>query len=41
MDLLIAVLKLVAALSSLAAGIIRILSAASESKHDEKKKDGR
>lgn len=41
MDLLIAVLKLAAALASLAAGIIRILSAASESKHDEKKEDGR
>lgn len=38
MDLLIAILKLAAALASLAAGIIRILSAASESKHDEKRK---
>ena len=38
MDLLIAILKLAAALASLAAGIIRILSAASKSKHDEKRK---
>lgn len=38
MDLLIAILKLAAALASLAAGIIRVLSAASESKHDEKRK---
>ena len=41
MDLLIAILKLAAALASLAADVIRVLSAASESKHDEKKEDGR
>lgn len=41
MDLLIAILKLAAALASLVAGIIRVLSAASESKHDEKKEEGR
>lgn len=38
MDLLIAILKLATALASLAAGIIRVLSAAGESKHDEKRK---
>lgn len=38
MDPLIAILKLTAALASLAAGIIRVLSAASKSKHDEKRK---
>ena len=39
MDLLIAILKLVGSLASLASGIIRILSAASESKRD--KEEGR
>lgn len=38
MDLLIAILKLAAVLACLAAGIIRVLSAASKSKHDEKRK---
>lgn len=38
MDPLIAILMLPAALASLAAGIIRVLSAASKSKQDEKRK---
>lgn len=38
MDLLIAILRLPAAPASLAAGIIRVLSAASKSKHDKKRK---
>lgn len=41
MDPLIVILKLAGALASLSVEIIRILSAASESKHDEKKEDGR